>query len=150
MYPVDAPTGWWPNNGAISVARGEFTPSKLQLTRDNHFPARYPQRAGSLTPWNPRPSDSRRGELRVERIAVHQDAGALAEGVLLGVEVIGEGGGDHRGDLGQVVLEEAAGGQRRGADPQPGGVHRRPWVEGDRVAVDGDADGLQPVLCRLP
>ena len=35
---------------------------------------------------------------------------------------------------------ESAAGERRGADPQTGGDHRRSRVVGDGVAVDGDAD----------
>ena len=41
---------------------------------------------------------------------------------------------------------EAARGQRRRADPQAGGLHRRARIERDRVAVDGDADLVQAVL----
>src|SRR4051812_48505687 len=69
-------------------------------------------------------SDRRRRELRVERVALHQAAGALGERLLLGLELAGEGGRDHGGDLGHVLLDQAAGGQRRRADAQAGGVHR--------------------------
>src|SRR5262245_37119039 len=69
--------------------------------------------------WSPRGSDRRGRELRVQRVALHQGAGALGEGALLRLELAGEGDRDHLGDLGHVVLEEAAGGQRRGADAQP-------------------------------
>ena len=47
------------------------------------------------------------------------------------------------------VGAEAAGGQGRGADPQAGGDHRRARVERHGVAVDGDADPVQPVLGLL-
>ena len=43
-------------------------------------------------------------------------------------------------------VAEPARRQRRGADPQARGVHRRALVEGDRVAVDGDPDLLEPLL----
>ncbi len=32
------------------------------------------------------------------------------------------------------------------ADPQTRGHHRRPGIERDRVAVDGDADRVQAIL----
>ena len=47
--------------------------------------------------------------------------GALIEGVLAGLEVVGEGDGDHLGDLAHVVLDQAARGQGGGADPQAEG-----------------------------
>ncbi len=57
--------------------------------------------------------------------------------------------GDDVGDLGELGVAEAAGGQRRRADAQAGGDHRRARVERDGVAVDGDADLVQPVLGLL-
>ena len=47
------------------------------------------------------------------------------------------------------VVAESTGGQRRGADTQAGGDHRRARVERDRVAVDGDADLVEKVLTLL-
>ena len=44
----------------------------------------------------------------------------------------------------------AAGGERRRPDAQAGRDRRRPRVERDRVAVDGDADVVQPVLGLRP
>jgi hypothetical protein len=68
-------------------------------------------------------------------------------------EVVGElatqRGGDDVGDLAELGGSEAAGGQGRGADAQPRGDHRRARVEGDGVAVDRDADPVQPVLGLL-
>src|SRR3954462_7489163 len=89
------------------------------------------------------------GELSVEREAVHQGAGTGAQVLLRGLEVGTQGGDDHLGDLAHLRLAHATGGQRRGADPQAGGVHRRPLVKWDRVAVDGDPALVEPVLGRL-
>ncbi|KUL43182.1 hypothetical protein ADL28_43075 [Streptomyces violaceusniger] len=76
---------------------------------------------------------------------VTQQAGALV------AEPLGHQGlRDDVGDLAELRRAEAPGGQGRGADPQPGGDHRRTGVEGHRVAVDGDADAVQPVLGLLP
>ena len=44
---------------------------------------------------------------------------------------------------------ESAGGQGRRADPQAGGDHRRARIERNGVAVDRDADPVQPVLALL-
>ena len=49
----------------------------------------------------------------------------------------------------EVVGLQAAGGERRRADAQAGGDHRRARVERDGVAVDGDPDLVQPVLGLL-
>src|SRR4051794_40150195 len=88
-------------------------------------------------------SDSSHGKLGIQRVAFHQSAGAVGQRVLLAAEVLGEGGGDDRGDLAHVVLDQAARRERRGAYAQAGGVHRRPLVEGDRVAVYGDPHLLE-------
>src|SRR6185312_12053281 len=60
-----------------------------------------------------------------------------------------ERGGDDVGDLGEFGGAEAAGGQRRGTDPQAGGDHRRTRVERHGVAVDRDACLVQQVLGLL-
>ena len=57
--------------------------------------------------------------------------------------------GDDVGDLAEVLVLEAAGGQRRRADPQARGDHRRTRVVRDGVAVDRDADLVEAVLGLL-
>ncbi len=49
-------------------------------------------------------------------------------------------------DLAHLVRAEAAGGERRRADADARGHHRRPLVEGHRVLVDRDAGLVQAVL----
>ena len=57
--------------------------------------------------------------------------------------------GDDAPDLVEVLDLQAAGGQRARADAQAAGDHRRARIEGDGVAVDGDADLGQAVLGLL-
>ena len=52
-------------------------------------------------------------------------------------------------DLAEVVRLQPARGERGRADSQPGRDGRRARVERDGVAVDGDADVVQPVLGLL-
>src|SRR5690606_31737007 len=56
---------------------------------------------------------------------------------------------DDVGDLGELLGAKAARGERRGADADTGGDHRRARVEGHGVAVHGDADLVQEVLRLL-
>ena len=67
----------------------------------------------------------------------------------VGVGRGGERAGDDVGHACELHVAEPAGGQRRRADPQPGGDHRRPGIERHRVAVDRDTDGVEPVFALL-
>src|SRR5439155_23430319 len=96
-----------------------------------------------------RPLDGRRGELRVERVALHQRPGALEQRVPFGLEASRERRRDHPRDLPHVVLDQAAGRERRRADPEARGIHGRALVEGDRVPVHGDPDLLEAGLGGL-
>ena len=60
-----------------------------------------------------------------------------------------QGVGDDVGDLGELGVAEAAGGERRGADPHARRHHRRPRVVRHGVLVHRDADLVQPVLGLL-
>ena len=57
--------------------------------------------------------------------------------------------GDDVGDLGELGVAEAAGGERRRADAHARGDHRRARVERHGVAVHRDADLVQAVLGLL-
>src|SRR4051794_37927430 len=94
-------------------------------------------------------SDRRRGELWIERVALHQGARALEQRILLRLEVSAQGSDDHLGDLPEVLLDQPSGGERGRPDPETGGIHRRALVERDRVAVDRDPDLLEARLGLL-
>src|SRR4051794_4957509 len=91
----------------------------------------------------------RRPELRVERVAVGDRADPLGEIAAGRLEAGLERLADDAADLVVLVDADAAGGERGGADAQPGRHRRRPRVEGHRVAVDGDADVVEAVLGLL-
>src|SRR6185312_11357079 len=88
------------------------------------------------------------GEAGVEGVAVGElhDAGAQDVDVRSGLERRGD---DVR-DLRELLVAESAGRERRGPDAHARRGHRRSRVERNRVAVHGDADGVQDVLGVLP
>src|SRR5690606_25347884 len=80
-----------------------------------------------------------------ERLGEGRDAGAQRLNVGTGQQ----SQGDDVGDLGELGVTEAAGGERRRADAQTRGDHRRARVVGDRIAVHGDVDLVQQILGLL-
>src|SRR3954468_10364241 len=113
-------------------------------------PAAKAARTAAATSRRMERSDRRRRpELRVERVAVgdrgHPLGKVSADRLEAGLERLA----DDAADLVVLLDADAAGGQCRGADAQPRRHRRRTRVEGHGVAVDGDADVVQPVLGLL-
>src|SRR5699024_12531396 len=62
---------------------------------------------------------------RVQREGLGQRLHASTRRLHIGTGAVDQQPGDDVGDLGELGRAEAAGGQRRGADPQPGGEDRK-------------------------